>query len=120
MGARSGLGGSLAGWGAGRAHKATARGFWRSGARQQAYNFVTVNPPSGGAAPRHYLSYTPHKTALSSGRRVFWPIHDTIWQQFDDYGGLSCLDVTDETFDEMNRDLRSLGFHGHKAAYELR
>lgn len=51
---------------------------------------------------------------------MFWPIHDTIWQQFDDYGGLSCLDVTDETFDEMNRDLRSLGFHGHKAAYELR
>ena len=81
---------------------------------------MTVNPPSGGGAPRHYLSYTPHKIALSSGRRVFWPIHDTIWQQFDDYGGLSCLDVTDETFDEMNRDLRSLGFHGHKAAYELR
>ena len=80
---------------------------------------MTVNPPSGGG-PRHYLSYTPHKTALSSGRRVFWPIHDTIWQQFDDYGGLSCLDVTDETFDEMNRDLRSFGFHGHKAAYELR
>ena len=69
---------------------------------------------------RHYLSYTPHKTALSSGRRVYWPIHDTIWQKLEDYGGLSCLDVTEETFDEINRDLRSLGFHGHKAAYELR
>ena len=26
-----GLGGLLGGWGAGRAHSATARGFWRSG-----------------------------------------------------------------------------------------
>jgi len=76
-------------------------------------NFVTRDA-------KHYLSYTPHKTELSSGRRVFWPIHDSIWTKFDDYGGLSCLDVTDETFDEINRDLRQLGFHGHKAAYELR
>ena len=69
---------------------------------------------------RHYLSYTPHKTALSSGRRVYWPIHDSIWQQFDEYGGLSGLDVTDETFADLNRDLRALGFTGHKGAYELR
>ena len=69
---------------------------------------------------RHYLSYTPHKTALSSGRRVYWPIHDDIWQKFDDYGGLDGLDVTDETFDDINRDLRSLGFRGQKGAYELR
>ena len=69
---------------------------------------------------RHYLNYTPHKTELSSGRRVFWPIHETIWQTFEDYGGLSCLDVTEETFIEMNRDLRSLGFRGGKASYELR
>ena len=34
---RSGLGGSLADWGARSAHRATARGFWRSGARQQTY-----------------------------------------------------------------------------------
>lgn len=27
--------------------------------------------PRATCAPRHYLSYTPHKTALSSGRRVF-------------------------------------------------
>ena len=69
---------------------------------------------------RHYLSYTPHKTALSSGRRVYWPIHDAIWQKFEDYGGLDGFDVTDETFDEINRDLRSLGFYGQKGAYELR
>ena len=69
---------------------------------------------------RHYLNYTPHKTELSSGRRVFWPIHETLWQTFEDYGGLSCLDVTEETFDDLNRDLRSLGFRGSKASYELR
>lgn len=69
---------------------------------------------------RHYLSYMPHKTALSSGRHVCWPIHETIWRRLDDYGGLRGLDVTDETFDDLNRDLRAIGFRGHKAAYELR
>ena len=69
---------------------------------------------------RHYLNYTPHKTELSSGRRVCWPIHDSIWATFEDYGGITCFDVTDETFNEMNRDLRSLGFRGTKGAYELR
>jgi len=69
---------------------------------------------------RHFLNYTPHKTELTSGRRVFWPIHETIWQTYEDYGGISCLDVTDETFTEINRDLRSLGFRGSKASYELR
>ena len=68
----------------------------------------------------HYLLYTPHKTELSSGRRVFWPIHPDIWQKFDDYGRLSALDVTKETFKEINHELRELGFHGSKASYELR
>lgn len=67
-----------------------------------------------------FLSYTPHKTELSSGRRVYWPIHKDIWQRFDDYGRLAGLDVTKETFVELNRDLRALGFHGSKGAYELR
>ena len=67
-----------------------------------------------------FLSYTPHKTELSSGRRVYWPIHDDIWRQFEDYGKLPGLDVTDETFADMNRDLRSIGFRGSKASYELR
>lgn len=92
-------------------------------------NFVTrrevLSPHSGVPVvqtPRlqHYLSYMPHKTELSSGRRVFWPIHDAIWTRFIAYGGLRGLDVTDETFDTLNRDLRHLGFHGTKAAYELR
>ena len=69
---------------------------------------------------KHYLSYTPHKTELSSGRRVYWPIHDDIWSKFCDYGGLDGLDVTKETFETLNHDLRILGFHGSKACYELR
>ena len=81
-------------------------------------NFITMETGDGGL--RHYLSYTPHKTELTSGRRVYWPIHDSIWQKFDEYGGLSGLDVTDETFADINRDLRALGFTGHKGAYELR
>jgi hypothetical protein len=46
----------------------------------------------------NFLSYTPHKTELSSGRRVYWPTHDEIWEKFNDYGRLSGLDVTRETF----------------------
>ena len=69
---------------------------------------------------RHFLNYTPHKTELTSGRRVCWPIHESIWEKFEGYGGLACLDITDETFGEINRDLRSLGFRGSKASYELR
>ena len=69
---------------------------------------------------RHYLNYTPHKTELTSGRRVYWPIHEAIWRKYDGYGGLACFDITDETFAEINRDLRSLGFRGSKASYELR
>ncbi len=68
----------------------------------------------------HYLSYIPHKTELSSGRRVYWPIHDDIWEKFMEYGGLSGLDVTDQTFSDINYDLRALGFRGTKGAYELR
>ncbi len=69
---------------------------------------------------RHYLSYTPHKTELSSGRRVYWPIHDAIWRKYEGFGGIAYLDVTDETFEAINGDLRALGFRGTKASYELR
>lgn len=69
---------------------------------------------------RHYLNYTPHKTELSSGRHVFWPVHEDIWAKFDDYGGFRGLEVTDEIFIDINRQLRTLGFRGTKAAYELR
>ncbi|MGN0846656.1 MAG: hypothetical protein ACI4RA_04645 [Kiritimatiellia bacterium] len=75
---------------------------------------------SEAEAVQHYLYYTPHKTALSSGRHVYWPIHEEIWRRYEELGGIDCLDVTDETFDEINHDLRALGFRGNKAAYELR
>lgn len=80
-------------------------------------NFVTKGE---GNEVQHFLNYTPHKTELSSGRWVYWPIHPEIWQTFEDYGGLDGLDVTDETFNQINGDLRALGFTGHKGAYELR
>lgn len=87
-------------------------------------NFVEKKVESEGEAgslpSRHYLSYTPHKTELSSGRRVFWPIHPDIWDKYEEYGGIDCLDVTDEIFNDLNRQLRAIGFHGHKGAYELR
>ena len=65
---------------------------------------------------RHYLSYVPHKTELTSGRRVFWPIHDDIWAR------IMPLDLTLDSgvFDSLNDQLRRLGFHGNKASYELR
>ena len=69
---------------------------------------------------QHYLEYMPHKTELTSGRRVCWPVHETIWNKYMEYGGMIGLDVTEETFTEINRALRTLGFHGSKAAYELR
>ena len=69
---------------------------------------------------RHFLCYVPHKTALSSGRRVCWPVHEDIWRRIDECGGLRGFDITDETFDGINRDLRDLGFSGSKASYELR
>ena len=75
---------------------------------------------SDACTTRHYLSYTPHKTELSSGRRVFWPIHPAIWEKYEDYSGIDCLDVTDEIFNDLNRQLRAIGFRGHKGAYELR
>ena len=65
---------------------------------------------------RRYLDYTPHKTELTSGRRVFWPVHASIWARVEECGGVSCFDVTEE----INRDLRALGFRGSKGAYELR
>ena len=77
-------------------------------------NFVVRD---GGSV---FLSYTPHKTALTSGRTVYWPVHPDIWARFDDMGGFRGIDLTDEIFAEMNRSLRALGFQGAKASYELR
>ena len=67
-----------------------------------------------------YLNYTPHKTALTSARRVLWPVHSAIWARFGDIGGFDGIDLCNETFAEMNRQLRRIGFRGPKASYELR
>lgn len=64
-----------------------------------------------------FLSYVPHKTAYSSGRRVLWPVHDAIWRRLE---RAMPLGATAAEFDELNRQMRGLGFTGAKASYELR
>ena len=63
-----------------------------------------------------YLNYTPHKTENSSGRMVKWPIHPDIWAKIKDMN----FDYDEDTFRELNRQMRGLGFKGSKGAYELR
>ena len=63
-----------------------------------------------------YLNYTPLKTENSSARVVKWPVHDSIWEQIRDRE----YDYNDDTFRELNRQMRGLGFGGTKGAYELR
>jgi hypothetical protein len=100
--------------------------------RIKAINFITKDNLT-------YLSYTPHKTELSSGRRVFWPIHPSIWTKMNQLGIpwnlninrtdtkskdgceiFRTLTIYDETFKLLNKKIRALGFHGSKASYELR
>ena len=92
-------------------------------------NFVTVKPeiPDARPATRNFLSYTPHKTALTSGRRVFWPVHDDIWGRIERLFIVNrpphALDkplLDEDPFEEVNRQLRALGIHTNKASYELR
>ena len=65
---------------------------------------------------RVYLNYVPHKTENSSGRIVKWPVHETIWGLIRDRE----YDFNEDTFRELNRQMRGLGFSGTKGAYELR
>ncbi|MBR1871056.1 MAG: hypothetical protein IJ802_04450 [Kiritimatiellae bacterium] len=79
------------------------------------------------------LCYTPHKTALSSGRIVAWPVHPRIWSQmcrareligdrlgthFHGY----VIPAAAEVFIRLNRDIRDNHFFSNtnKALYELR
>lgn len=86
------------------------------------------------------LCYTPHKTRLSSGRVVAWPVHPDIWARlvaYHDAGipynkrkGWAKNEMRDsqlvvpcarDVYVRLNRELRSLGiFSGPKACYELR
>ena len=89
---------------------------------------------------RMVLCYTPHKTALSSGRTVAWPIHPSIWKKLRAYhdAGLPfhkrkgwlknaerdshlVVPCARDVFVRLNKELRALKiFSGHKACYELR
>ena len=86
------------------------------------------------------LCYTPHKTSLSSGRRVAWPVHHDIWAKLCDYrdngrhyykkqapqkleAKLAPLVVpcAADVFVRLNADLRAQKlFTGPKGCYELR
>lgn len=86
------------------------------------------------------LCYTPHKTALSSGRRVAWPVHPDIWTALCDYrergqhhykrrGWLKLeernaplvVPCANDVFVRLNADLRANKiFTGSKGCYELR
>lgn len=90
-------------------------------------NFITVEDPTHEAQStmhearntRHFLNYTPNKTAHSSGRVVRWPIHSQIWESFAILKPWAHK-VTDTHFEKLNQAMRSLGFTGTKGAYELR
>ena len=89
---------------------------------------------------RVILCYTPHKTRLSSGRTVSWPVHPDIWNRLRAYrdAGLPCYkrrgwaknEVRDsqlvvpcarDVYVRLNKELRDLKiFNGQKACYELR
>lgn len=86
------------------------------------------------------LCYVPHKTALSSGRRVAWPVHPDIWEKLSVYRdtdthqhkrkGWSKLEDKNsalvvpcarDVFVRLNKDLRTQKiFTGPKGCYELR
>ena len=86
------------------------------------------------------LCYTPHKTRLSSGRVVAWPVHPDIWKRLSDYhdAGIPCnrrkgwrknetrdsqlvVPCARDVYVRLNRDLRVRRiFSGSKACYELR
>ena len=86
------------------------------------------------------LCYTPHKTALSSGRRVAWPVHPEIWARLCAYresgqhhykrrGWEKLVDrnaplvvpCAHDVFVRLNADLRAQKiFTGSKGCYELR
>lgn len=72
------------------------------------------------------LEYTPHKTALSSGRRVVCRVPNTIWRRLKRLRGKDATDATRVfscsryIFRKVNKSLRDIGFTGSKGAYELR
>lgn len=79
------------------------------------------------------LCYTPHKTELSSGRIVAWPVHPTLWhelcvlrEQMPDYAGTRfqgfVVPSARGVFTRLNAEIRAQHFftRTHKGLYELR
>ena len=86
------------------------------------------------------LCYTPHKTRLSSGRTVAWPVHPDIWTRLCAYHGVGryrgtrngwaknedrdaplVVPCARDVYVRLNRELRALHiFTGSKGCYELR
>lgn len=86
------------------------------------------------------LCYTPHKTALSSGRHVAWPVHPEIWarlcayresgqhhykrrgwEKLEDRNAPLVVPCAHDVFVRLNADLRAQKiFTGSKGCYELR
>lgn len=81
-----------------------------------------------GVLPEVVLCYTPHKTSLTSGRIVAWPVHADIWRRLCAWRdvqsprrGHLVLPAAAEVFKRLNRELRELKlFTGNKGCYELR
>ena len=89
---------------------------------------------------RAVLCYTPHKTRLSSGRTVAWPVHPDIWDRMcachdggiphdkrkgwarnEDRDSQLVVPCARDVYVRLNRDLRANRiFTGTKACYELR
>ena len=89
---------------------------------------------------RAVLCYTPHKTRLSSGRTVAWPVHPDIWDRLCTYhdGGIPynkrkgwarnedrdsqlVVPCARDVYVRLNQELRaSKIFTGSKGCYELR
>lgn len=71
-----------------------------------------------------FLRYAPHKTALSSGRIVCWPIHRDIVASLESLQSQTKSDFllpgAAHYIKLVARDMRALGFRGTKSAYELR
>ena len=89
---------------------------------------------------RAVLCYTPHKTSLSSGRTVAWPVHPDIWERLCAYHGDGIprnkrkgwmknetrdsqlvVPCARDVYVRLNRELRANKlFMGSKGCYELR
>ena len=89
---------------------------------------------------RAVLCYTPHKTRLSSGRTVAWPVHPDIWDRLCAYHGAGVphnkrkgwarnedrdaqlvVPCARDVYVRLNHELRADKiFTGSKACYELR